>query len=152
MNNIDKLLAELQAEYTEKKTEAKQPNPHATKPVISSTPQPVPLPPLNLTPVQSSLSSASKSDSLLDNLLDVVKSDFAAFDAAEELKKQQELEQEKIRQAKLKEQQLEAVKKQAKDWLNQLDPLSQEGLWFEGFAQSYPSKLEAAIEYLQTNI
>ncbi|MGH7998819.1 MAG: salt stress protein, Slr1339 family, partial [Brasilonema sp.] len=46
---------------------------------------------------------------------------------------------------------LEALKKQAKDWLAQLDPLSLEGLWFEKFAEGYPSKLEAAIEYVQNS-
>ncbi|HLO84641.1 MAG TPA: hypothetical protein VK203_06455 [Nostocaceae cyanobacterium] len=153
MDNIDKLLAELQAEYTEKKTEVKQPPIPPAKPLISSTPPSVAIPQqLNLNSVKSSISSASKSDSLLDDLLDVVKSDFAALDAAEELRKQQEIEQEKIRQAKLRKQQLKALEKQAKDWLAKLDPLSPEGLWFERFAESYPSKLEAAIEYMQTNI
>jgi hypothetical protein len=46
---------------------------------------------------------------------------------------------------------LEALKNQAEDWLKKLDPFSAEGLWFERFAEGYSSKLEAAIEYLQTN-
>ncbi|MBH8561832.1 hypothetical protein I8748_06520, partial [Nostoc sp. CENA67] len=80
-----------------------------------------------------------------------VKADFATQDAALELQKQQELEQERIRQQQIKAKQLEALKKQAKEWLEKLDPFSPEGLWFERFSESYPSKLEAAIEYLQNN-
>jgi hypothetical protein len=34
-------------------------------------------------------------------------------------------------------------------WLQQLDPLSNEGLWFMEFAESYESPLSAAMEYLQ---
>ncbi|MDX2256086.1 MAG: hypothetical protein NW214_11265 [Pseudanabaenaceae cyanobacterium bins.39] len=33
-------------------------------------------------------------------------------------------------------------------WLDQVDPLSGDGLWFEEFAKSYPSRLEAAIAML----
>ncbi|WP_371418245.1 salt stress protein, Slr1339 family, partial [Anabaena sp. UHCC 0253] len=80
-----------------------------------------------------------------------VQSDLAAKDAAEELRKQEELIQEKIRQEKLKAKQRQALEKPAKKWLAKLDPLSSEGLWFEKFAESYPDKLAAAIDYLQTN-
>ncbi len=36
----------------------------------------------------------------------------------------------------------------AKEWLEQLDWLSGEGIWFEKFAYNYASRLEAAIAYL----
>ncbi len=80
-----------------------------------------------------------------------IKADFAEEDAAIELKKQQELEQERIRQKQFKAKQLEILKVQAKQWLAKVDPLSSEGLWFERFSESYSSKLEAAIEYLKNN-
>ncbi len=54
--------------------------------------------------------------------------------------KQQELE--KQRQEKL-------LTRKAEAWLKNLDPYSDEGFWFEQFALSYPSKLEAAIDYLK---
>jgi hypothetical protein len=38
---------------------------------------------------------------------------------------------------------------QAKAWLEELDPLSSEGLWFTEFAKKYPSPLLAAMELLQ---
>ncbi|NJR71356.1 MAG: hypothetical protein HC771_24100, partial [Synechococcales cyanobacterium CRU_2_2] len=33
-------------------------------------------------------------------------------------------------------------------WLEALDPLSDDGFWFEQFAQNYSSRLEAAIAFL----
>ncbi|MBD2523917.1 hypothetical protein [Nostoc sp. FACHB-133] len=130
MDSIDKLLAELQTEY-----KAVQPQQQQSK---SST-------------AKSFIPSSPKSASFMDNILAEVKANFAEEDAAIELKKQQELEQERIRQEQLKAKQLEGLKIQAKEWLAKVDPLSSEGLWFERFAESYPSKLEAAIEYLRSN-
>ncbi|MBW4455139.1 MAG: hypothetical protein KME55_21855 [Nostoc indistinguendum CM1-VF10] len=130
MDSIDKLLAELQTEYKEVKPQQQQSKSATAKSFISSSP---------------------KSASLMDNLLAEVKANFAEEDAAIELKRQQELEQERIRQEQLKAKQLEVLKVQAKEWLAKVDPLSSEGLWFERFAESYSSKLEAAIEYLKNN-
>ncbi|MBN3944618.1 MAG: hypothetical protein V7L21_17050 [Nostoc sp.] len=130
MDSIDKLLAELQTECQEV-----QPQQQQSKSVVA----------------KSFIPSSPKSASLMDNLLAEVKADFAEEDAAIELKRQQELEQERIRQEQLKAKQLEALQVQAKEWLSKVDPLSSEGLWFERFAESYPSKLEAAIEYLRSN-
>jgi hypothetical protein len=53
---------------------------------------------------------------------------------------QQELQKQKRRQA---------LVRQAQEWLKNLDPHSDEGFWFEQFSQSYESKLEAAIDYLE---
>ncbi|MEH2305226.1 salt stress protein, Slr1339 family [Nostoc sp.] len=130
MDSIDKLLAELQTEYKEVQPQQQQSKSTTAKSFIPSSP---------------------KSASFMDNILAEVKANFAEEDAAIELKKQQELEQERIRQEKLKAKQLEGLKIQAKEWLAKVDPLSSEGLWFERFAESYPSKLEAAIEYLRSN-
>jgi hypothetical protein len=130
MDSIDKLLAQLKAEYEEPKPTQQQSQPDVVKPLISSPP---------------------KSQSIIDNILAEVKADVEAQEAAEELRRQEELEQERLRQEKIKAQQLEALGKQAKEWLDKLDPFSSEGLWFERFAEGYPSKLEAAIEYLQIN-
>lgn len=129
MDSIDKLLAELKAEYQELKPQQQQPKPISAKP----------------------MSVQGKSESLIDSLLAEVKADFEQKDLAEKFQRQQELEQERIRQEQLKAKKLDELKKQANLWLAKLDPLSSEGLWFERFAQGYPSKLEAAIEYLQTN-
>ncbi|MEA5616367.1 hypothetical protein VB711_00725 [Cronbergia sp. UHCC 0137] len=130
MDSIDKLLDELKTEYKEEKPKQQKPALSRNEPLISLSP---------------------KSDSLIDNLLADVKADFASIDAAEDLRRHQELEQEKIHQAQLKAREIEKLHKQAKEWLAKLDPLSTEGIWFEKFAEGYYSKLEAAIEYLQNN-
>ncbi|GAB1544087.1 hypothetical protein NUACC21_67630 [Scytonema sp. NUACC21] len=128
MDSIDKLLAEIKAEYEEIKPEQCQ-----------------------QIPVQPLSTPSSKSISLIDSLLEDVKSDFEQKDLALELQKQQQLEEEQIRQQQLKAQKQEMLKKQANTWLAKLDPFSPEGLWFERFAENYPSKSDAAIEYLQNN-
>ncbi len=130
MDEIEKLLAELQTEYKEAKPNQPQPQKNPDKPFIQSLP---------------------KAPSFIDGLLDEVKADFIEKDQAEELRKQQEKAQEKIRQEQLQAKQLEALKNYAKEWIDKLDPFSPEGLWFERFAEAYPSKLAAAIEYLQNN-
>ena len=134
---IDKLLSEVQADLAENKTEHIQYNP--TKPQN------------HLLPIQFVHSPTAKSDVFVNNLLADVQADILAKDAAEQLRKQEELTQEKILQEKLQAKQREALQKPAKKWLAKLDPLSSEGMWFERFAEGYPDKLTAAIDYLQTN-
>ncbi|MBE9005156.1 hypothetical protein IQ259_08895 [Fortiea sp. LEGE XX443] len=130
MDSIDKLLAQLKAEYDPAKPAIQQPKPDLETPFIQPLPQ---------------------SQSIIDNILAEVKADVEAQEAAEELRRQQEQEQERIRQEKIKAQQLEALQKPAQEWLEKLDPFSPEGLWFERFTEGYPSKLAATIEYLQNN-
>lgn len=124
MDSLDQLLAELEAEYNGNKPQH---------------PSAKPLPP------------KIKSASLIDNLLAEVKADFEEKDLAAQLQKQQEIKQEQERLLKIKAQKQEAIKKQASSWLANLDPLSTEGIWFETFAEKYSSKLEAAVDYLQSN-
>lgn len=55
-----------------------------------------------------------------------------------------------IKQEELnKQKQIKQLTRQAEIWLKKLDPNSEEGFWFEQFALSYSSKLEAAIDYLK---
>jgi hypothetical protein len=37
----------------------------------------------------------------------------------------------------------------ARAFLKELDPNSQEGMWFEALAEKFPSRLEAAVAYLR---
>nr|WP_174783729.1 hypothetical protein [Dolichospermum sp. UHCC 0259] len=134
---IDNLLSEVQADLAENKTEY-IPN----KPTGQEN---------RLSPIQFVHAPDTKSDVFVNNLLADVQADILAKDAAIALQKQEELTQEKIRQEKLQVKQKEALQKSAKQWLAKLDPLSSEGIWFEKFAEGYPSKLVAAIDYLQTN-
>ncbi len=132
MDEIDKLLKDLKQEYSENKQKIQPPNPPSAKPNSSNPSQ----------------KSISKSNSGVDKLLDDVKADFQQQDLADELQRQEKIEAEKKHQEKIKLKQKQTLEKQAKTWLEQLEPLSQEGLWFEKFAEGYPSNLEAAIAYL----
>ncbi|MGB0562604.1 MAG: salt stress protein, Slr1339 family [Spirulinaceae cyanobacterium] len=42
------------------------------------------------------------------------------------------------------------LEQRAQAWLAQLDPHSSEGLWFNELATHYPSKLDAAVDYLDS--
>jgi hypothetical protein len=134
MDEIDKLLKDLKQEYSEHKPKTQPPNPPSVKPNNFSTYNSSKPPKLNYG---------------VDKLLDDVKADFQDKDLAKELQRQEEIAAEKNRQEKIKLKQRQNLEKQAKTWLAKLEPLSQEGLWFEKFAEGYPSTLEAAIEYLQ---
>jgi hypothetical protein len=79
---------------------------------------------------------------LIDNILSQVKASYKEQDQERLQLKQQQLQAEQLKQ-------IETLKLRAKAWLKQLDPLSTEGLWFERFAEGYPTKLAAAINYLQ---
>jgi len=141
MDPIDKLLSELQAEYqqsansqAERTEEVKK----VKKVKLDSS-----------SPSSSLFASSSKGDAV-DNILAEVKKDIEEKQLLEEQQKQQEIEEERIQQEKIKAKQLEALKGQAQEWLEKLEPLSPEGMWFDSFAQGYSSKLEAAIEYLNS--
>lgn len=58
--------------------------------------------------------------------------------------------QEIINQEQQKQLKRKRLTRQAEKWLSNLDPTSEEGIWFNQLAESYPSKLEAAISYLGT--
>lgn len=130
MDSLDKLLAQLKVEYDPLASTPQQLKPDVLSPYIS--PQP-------------------KSQSIIDSILAEVKADVEAQEAVEKLQRQQELEQARIQQETIKAQQLKVLQAQAQEWLEKLDPFSPEGLWFERFAEGYPSKLAAAVEYLQYN-
>ncbi len=137
MDSIDKLLSELKAQYQQPASQAGRQEVEIEKVKIKKV-------------KLDSFPSSSKAD-VIDNILAEVKQDFEQKQLLEEQQKQQELEEERIKQEEIKAKKLELLKTQAQEWLKKLEPLSPEGLWFETFAQSYPSKLEAAIEYLTVN-
>ena len=140
MDSIDKLLSELQAEYqqslnspVEKTEEGKK-----VKKAKLNSPSP-----------SSFFASSSKGDAI-DNILAEIKQETEEKQLLEEQQKQQKLEEERIEKEKIKAKELQALKRQAQDWLDKLEPLSPEGIWFESFSKNYPSTLEAAIEYLDS--
>lgn len=68
---------------------------------------------------------------------------------AEQKRRQQELIEIQKREELRERRRKEAMRKTAKEWLNKLNPRSEEGRWFEEFSYSYENKLEAAIDYLE---
>jgi hypothetical protein len=59
-------------------------------------------------------------------------------------------QQDILIQEQQKQLQRKQATQQAEKWLANLDPFSDEGMWFNQLAESYPSKLDAAIHYLST--
>ncbi|MBD2087861.1 hypothetical protein NDI49_02205 [Trichocoleus sp. ST-U3] len=157
MESIDDILAAVKAEYEtkDKPKELQKPPQLKEEPV---KPQPANflqnhsanLPLANTIPEllrqkwQNEPISSSE-----DIVLAQIRAEFEEQERTEQLKKQQQLREEQLKQEQLRQKQREVFKNQAREWLKNLKPLSEEGLWFEEFADAYPSKLEAAIDYLQ---
>lgn len=154
MESIDDLLAQVKAEYQEQEQGLKpQKTPLFKEEEFKS---PVPTPP-TYQPQPSSQNWVSPAE---ESLLAQVKAEFEEQRQAEELKRQEQLREEQLRkEQQLREEQLKAQQREqrkraaltqeATEWLKNLNPRSEEGLWFEEFSYSYSSKLEAAIDYLQ---
>ncbi len=144
MESIDDILSQLKSEYEDKDN----PKPQPKKPPL--TKEELYQPPIAVTPPsQNSWQSNVVPSAAEYSLLDELKAEFAEQDREEEIKKQQKLKEEEQIQERIRQQQCQAIKKEAEAWLKKLNPRSAEGLWFEEFAYSYSSKLEAAIDYLQ---
>lgn len=130
--SIDDLLAEMEGQSIPPVRNVPAASPQKSSP-SSPTPSPQPLP---------------RQDTAMDSLLADMKSIYQEQDRAETLKQQQHQQEEQQRQATLKRQRQVVLIKQAEEWLKTLDPRGGEGAWFEEFAAKYPSRVEAAIEYL----
>lgn len=155
MDSIDKLLAQIKAEYQE-----------SDQPEKPKKQQPLPKKEASLDSILSEFGAAesinkqvspqfnqptSKNAASLNSILNDIKADYEAQEKAEQQLRLEQLKAEEREQQQLKQQKLEKLQQSAIAWLKQLDPLSSEGLWFENFAEKYSSKLEAAIAYLQTD-
>lgn len=168
MESIDDLLAQVKAELeADPKNPPKKPPYFVTEADLqSSSPTPT-------SPTPSNLGSQKPTDDLLHQL----KQEFAEEEKQEAAQRQQQIQEEQMRQerqlrdlqfreqqerdrqaqqqreAHLREQQKQerkrqALKQEAEVWLKKLHPNTEEGRWFEEFSYNYPSKLEAAIDYL----
>lgn len=144
MESIDDLLAKVKAEYQEQEQ--------------NLLPQKKPLfdaeefksqAPNQSTTYQSQSKRQNCKSTVEDSLLAQVKAEFDEQQRVEELEKQQQLQEEKLRAKQKEQKKREALTQEATEWLKKLNFHSEEGLWFEEFSYSYPSKLEAAIDYLQ---
>ncbi|MDJ1185564.1 salt stress protein, Slr1339 family [Roseofilum casamattae] len=84
--------------------------------------------------------AAEQTDDILSNMRDRFIQDRAVARQKAEAAKEEERQRQEQRRA---------LKPRARKWLEELDPYSDEGYWFDQFAQSYSDRLEAALDYLQ---
>ena len=177
MGEMDDLLKEIKAEFSaDKKSQSKKEQETRNEdkrnfltPLVNSSPNKVS--PSSSSPSSMALASSS---SPLDSLIADVKQEFESGKTPPSLKSHnyfnesqtsspssnsdliKELQLEYQEQERIKQQQQqqekqrrqEALKRKAQQWLKNLDPHTDEGLWFEEFSYSYDSKLAAAIDYL----
>jgi type I site-specific restriction-modification system R (restriction) subunit len=162
MNELDKLLAELKDEYRSPKPEQNSasvtPAPQSKMREISSpldsllaevkTEMEGKIPPPAKPDLASNL-ARQKPTPPQNKLLQDLQAEFKEQQRAEEQRlEQQRLEQQRLEEER-KKRQRQTLSRNAEEWLKKLDPKSDEGFWFEEFSYSYPSKLEAAIDYLE---
>ena len=171
MESIDDLLAQVKAELEpDPKKPPKKPPYFVTEADLqSSSPTPISSP--------SSNSSNFVGDKLTHNLLNQLKTEFAEQEQQEAAVHQQQLQEEQrqqereLREAQFRERQErerqaqqqqesqrreqqkqerkhQALKQEAEVWLKKLHPNTEESRWFQEFSYNYPSKIEAAIDYL----
>ena len=141
--SLDDLLAQIKTEYQEKDSG----KPPAKKPLLDE--DDLKSPPTNSSTYQPISSSPSSISPVEDSMLSQLKAEFEEKERETQRKRQQQQQEEKLKVKQRQQRQQEALKQQAQEWLNNLKPHSEEGLWFEEFSYSYPSKLEAAMDYLQ---
>lgn len=153
--SLEQLLNQLdegskQAVRSELSTQAQTKHLQPTEPGITATPS------STIMSADLAMQSGSPEDSLLSQL----KFQYDSQDKAQALRQAQEqhqAEQQRQHQEQEKQRRLAALRtqrraqlaEQARTWLKQLNPKSDEGLWFDEFACGYDSRMEAAIDYLE---
>ena len=163
MESIDRLLAELRAEYQATQKQADE---------LKNQPPVQAQAPLKPAAVPSNPSFQTSDIDLyagaLDKDLAQVKAEYEAQNKAQEVASLEPLKAEYKAQNKVQEvaslepQPAEKVAapqlnvethrqkvRQAQVWLKKLDKNSDEGYWFDQFAFKYSSRIDAAIDYLQ---
>ncbi|MEQ9480763.1 salt stress protein, Slr1339 family [Coleofasciculus sp. F4-SAH-05] len=141
--SLDDLLDQIKAEYQDKD----KGKPLEKKPLLDE--DDLKSPPTNSSMYQPISSSPSSRSPAEDSMLSELKAEFEEKECEAQRKRQQQQQKEELKAKQREQRKREALKQQAQEWLNNLKPHSEEGLWFEEFAYSYSSKLEAAMDYLQ---
>lgn len=138
VNQLDQQLAELQQQY-----QPKQPVPSVAAPVSSGDDAVgAMLRELERDTLDQNLRQSQKNAEICQAIAQVIETKRAArHEATLDIKAIAKAEQEKQQRAKY-------WQNKATTWLKELDPISNEGLWFYEFAEGYTSPLEAAMDYL----
>lgn len=154
MSDMEKLLAQVKAEYEQAEPPA--------EPIATPSPRPEPQPASDLdrllaevkaeveSPIAPTPSPATGHVRVPSQAITPSSSSPGEKACLQELQaeyQQKQREQEKLQEQRQQRQQ-EALKQKAQEWLKKLDPKSEEGKWFEEFAYSHTSRLEAAMDYL----
>lgn len=159
MESLESILTDLQVKYTSPTSDQSDKSHQESQDLSKDSSKSAIATSSNSSPISSPISSPSSSNHSLDQLLSDLRNNSANQTTALEPVLEPEiaightpsvvnhrinhdLQQVADRQ---KAKDLEKFTQQANEWLKKLDPLSGEGLWFEGFAKNYPSRLEAAI-------
>jgi len=163
MESIDRLLAELKAEY---QASQKQADDLKSQPLVQAQAPLKPAVPSN--PTFKTLDIDLYAGAL-DKDLAQIKAEYEAQNKAQEVASLEPLKAEYKAQNKVQEEvaslepqpaekvaapQLDVEThrqkvRQAQVWLKKLDKNSDEGYWFDQFAFKYSSRIDAAIDYLQ---
>jgi hypothetical protein len=161
MNDIEDLLAQVKAEYDEPeqpqqlskdKPTSRSPLPQSSSldNLLAEVQEEIKGQTMPAQPQPRSQTSKTQPVPKLDNnILHELKQEFREQDKIEEQRKQQQLQEEQKLQQQQERRRKQALQAQAQEWLKNLKPNSDEGIWFEEFSYAYESKLEAAIVYLQ---
>jgi hypothetical protein len=163
MDEMEKLLAQLKAEYEQEPalpslpeptpSEQKRSQPQSFSPLdklLSEIKTEIEQPKSYSSPV-SKPSPAERSPRLSndDSTLKDLQAEFKAQEQLEKQRQQQALQEQQRLEKERQQRKQQALKQQAQEWLKKLNPRSEEGMWFEEFSYSYEYKLEAAMHYLE---
>ena len=144
MESIDRLLAELKAEYqaSQKNAELK------SQPAVQESQ--APLPPAVLRSNEGfKISDLNSYAGAMDKDLAQIKAEYEAQNKTQEAVSLEQQPAAKVAGPQLDVQTHRQKVRQAQVWLKKLDKDSDERYWFDQFAFKYSSRIDAAIDYLQ---
>ena len=163
MESIDRLLAELKAEY---QASQKQADELKSQPLVQAQvplkPAAVPSNPTfktldidlyaggldkDLAQIKAEYESQNKAQEVAS--LEPLKTEYKAQSKVQEVASLEPQPAEKVAPPQLDVETHRQKVRQAQVWLKKLDKNSDEGYWFDQFAFKYSSRIDAAIDYLQ---
>ncbi|VEP13282.1 conserved hypothetical protein [Hyella patelloides LEGE 07179] len=149
-NNLDELLSDLKSQYNASNTTEKSQNNDKIEDLLNEVKSQ--LKPNNIS-AKAKNNQVTSNNPQVNEYLDSLKAQYRNQQSHQQAQKDliyNRNQQEIIVQEQQKQLKHKQLIRQAEKWLANLDPTSDEGMWFNQLAESYPSKLDAAISYLST--
>lgn len=143
MESIDRLLAELKAEYQASQKNAEK----KSQPAVPEAQ--APLPPAVLRSNEAFKKADLNLYAAADKDLAEIKAEYEAPNKTQEAVSLEQQPSAKVAEPQLDVQTHRQKVRQAQVWLKKLDKDSDERYWFDQFAFKYASRIDAAIDYLQ---